>query len=63
MPREKEDFRDNLDRLEEKFPGREYISAKEAAEFLGLDIRTVRKHFPIKPRWGITKVALAKAIS
>lgn len=63
MSREKEDFRDNLERLEEKFPDKEIISAREAADFLGLDIRTVRKYFPVKPHIGITKVALARAMS
>ncbi len=63
MGREKEDFRDNLERLEEKFPDKEMLSAREVADYLGLDIRTVRKYFPIKPHVGITKVALARAMS
>lgn len=33
MPREKELFRDNLERLEEKFPGKELFNIKEVSEF------------------------------
>lgn len=63
MPREKEGFRDNLERLDQAFPGREIISAADVADFTGLHITTVRKIYPIKPRIGISKVALARALS
>ena len=35
MPREKEDFRDNLCRVTERFPDQELIPVKDAAAFLG----------------------------
>lgn len=41
--REKRDYRDNLARLYERFPGREALSIKETAALLGLDPRTVRE--------------------
>lgn len=36
MPREKETYRDNLEALRERFPGREIISVPEAAGYLGV---------------------------
>lgn len=41
MAREKIDFRDNLERLSERFPGKELIPLKEVSEFLGCDARTL----------------------
>lgn len=41
MPREKEDFRENLARLSERFPGREAITVSETAALLGRCTRTV----------------------
>lgn len=48
MPREKEGFRDQLGALMERFPGRDVIDIKEAAELLGCGVRTLRedKKFP-----------------
>ena len=63
MPREKESFRDNLERLDQAFPGKELLSAADVAKYTGLHIQTVRKIFPIKPRIGIPKVVLARALS
>lgn len=36
MPREKETYRDNLEELRARFPGREVISVPEAAGYLGV---------------------------
>lgn len=36
MPREKEGYRDVLERLLERFPGRETISIAEASAYLGV---------------------------
>lgn len=49
MPREKEGFRDQLQALIERFPGREMIDLKEAAELVGCCTRTLRedKSFPV----------------
>lgn len=41
MSREKEDFRENLARLTERFPGREAITISETATILGRCPRTV----------------------
>lgn len=36
MPREKEAYRDNLERLMERFPGKEVLSFKEVSQFTGM---------------------------
>lgn len=41
MAREKQDFRENLDRLIQRFPDREMIEVKEAAVIVGCDYRTL----------------------
>lgn len=50
MAREKELFRDNLARLDEKFPGRELIPLLSVTKYLGLDRRTLMesKGFPAR---------------
>lgn len=65
MAREKEDFRDNLCRIDAKFPEVELLNIKEASEWLGVDRRTVMKimNGKILPGNKISKVALARAIS
>ena len=49
MSREKEGFREQLQALMDRFPGREVIDIKEAADVLGCCTRTLRdsKDFPI----------------
>lgn len=50
MSMEKPDFRANLERLCERWPNRELIPIREAADFLGVDYRTLLKtdRFPTK---------------
>ena len=36
MPREKECFRDNLERIDRAFPGKEMLSVSDAMSFLGM---------------------------
>lgn len=40
--REKENFREQLQRLMDRYPGREVIDIKEAADMLGVHPRTLR---------------------
>ncbi len=63
MSREKEAYRDNLERIIEAFPDKEIITASELASWLGLNIRTVYKYFPIKKGVGISKATLARCLS
>lgn len=64
---EKQDFRDNLVRITEKF-STELIRVKEVATFLGVDLKSLNndKTFPQKKvggRWYVTTVALARWMS
>ena len=43
MPREKECFRDVLERLSERYPGKEAIPLKEASELVGTCERTLKE--------------------
>ena len=62
MPREKECYRLNLERLDEIFPGREILKLCEVADFLGVDKRTAKAKYGISSE-GISKVKLANILS
>lgn len=62
--RDKEQFRDNLERIKEKFSN-EMIPLKEASEWLGIDQRAIQreKNTPARKiggRWYVTQVSLAR---
>lgn len=69
MAREKECYRDNLQRLDERFPDKEILTVSDVAAWTGLDRRTVtrlygdrfmgKKH---KCKY-ISKADLARAVS
>lgn len=61
MPREKEGFRDNLERLNDFFPNMELLSIQDLIKFTGRDRATVKKYFPFKGSY-ISKVEAAKAL-
>ena len=63
MAREKELFRDNLERLDMAFPGKEVLSKKEAAGYLGIQVETFNKYFYREGDYGISKVRLASLLS
>lgn len=50
MPREKEQYRENLLALSAAFPGKELICLADAARYVGKDPRTLRKikDFPVE---------------
>lgn len=66
MPREKEGYREQLARLDEKFPGREVLTLAEAQALLGDVYRTTilgDETFPVKKlsgKWIVPMVALAR---
>ena len=62
MPREKEGFRDNLERLNEKFPDKELLSRCDVADFLGIHRTTVARWFNFSVHGYISKVTLARAL-
>lgn len=65
MPREHKSYRDLLERLDAAFPGREWITRKEIAAFLGVSAQTISNRysrvFPARQR--ITKVQTARVLS
>ena len=62
MPKEKASYRDNLERILEAFPDKEMLTRKDAAAFLGRDVRTIDKHL-VFTKMGISKASLARQIS
>lgn len=62
MPREKEAYRDNLERLNEAFPDKELLRIKDVAEFCGICTKHAAARFPFKDRY-ISKAVLARALS
>ena len=62
MPREKDDYRDLLMRLDEAFPGRELLTREEVATFLGVNPRTVKRRYDF-PAGRVTKTAIARAVA
>ena len=67
MPREKECFRDNLVRLDEKFPDKELLTKADVVEFLGISTATMTRRskdygFTSKSNY-VSKVKLARALS
>lgn len=63
MPREKESYRDNLERINAAFPDKELLQVKETALFLGIDPRTAKKWFSFSVHGMISKAVLAREIS
>ena len=59
--REKENFRDNLERLDKRFPNKELLTRTECAVYLGCSEKTVKRRYGVGR--DITKVAFARAIS
>lgn len=62
MPREKPTFRDNLERLDQRFPNKELLSIKDVISFTGMCYRTVISRFDFQDRY-ISKANLARALS
>ncbi len=63
MPREKEAYRDNLERIIEAFPGKEILSVTEVSRWMKKDPRTVKRVFPFKDGLGISIATLARCLS
>jgi hypothetical protein len=59
---EKATFRDNLERIDTAFPGKEMLCKKDVQDFTGLNYRTVVKLFDFQGNY-ISKVSLARTMS
>lgn len=63
IPKEKEAYRDNLERIIARYPNREILTYKQTADYLGVCERTVKKYFKDKKFGGIPIVLLARMLS
>lgn len=63
MPREKEAYRDNLERILAAYPGREVLTLQEVSRYLKKDPRSVKRIFPFKPGLGISVATMARYMS
>lgn len=70
MAREKESYRDNLERLDKMFPGKELLSTVDVAMFTGMARTTVLKLYSFKNTRNkrntthrISKAVLARELS
>lgn len=68
MPREKVDFRDNLQRIDEYFPNKEVLTVADVSRFTGIDRKKIghdlnESFVKIGKAKYISKVALARIIS
>lgn len=60
MPREKEDFRANLEQLNRIFPDRELLTIKETMQIMGYHSQnTAKKYIPFKNA-RVSKATLAR---
>lgn len=62
MSREKDGFREMMERLNERYPDRELLSISETARFLGVARDTARRHIKFNAAKKVTKVDLARQI-
>jgi hypothetical protein len=54
-------YRDNLERVLARFPGKELLSIKDVCEFTGLNFRTAKKRFPFTDKH-ITAATLSRCL-
>lgn len=64
MPREKELYRENLDRLDKAFPNKEVLSQIDVAIYTGKSLPTINRRKWYDPKiGGISKTKLASLLS
>jgi hypothetical protein len=63
MPRERENYRDELEQIIKYFRGKRVLTVSDVSRYIGRDGRWCKKTFDINPKNGITAVALAKKMS
>lgn len=62
MSREKESYKDNLERIKQAFPDREVLTIAEVARWMKRDPRTVKRELPFTAL-GISVATLARQLS
>lgn len=62
MPREKENYRQNLERVKNMFPEKEVLTKSDVVKFSSLTYKTVVKMFPFKGNY-ISVASLASCLS
>lgn len=61
MPREKELFRVNLDRIDSKFPNQELLSYNDISDYTKMSLSFVKQHFKdLRVAGGVPKCNLAR---
>ena len=63
MSRELPAFRDNLERLDVKFPDQELLNKKEIKEYLGISYQSIRRNMKLNEFGKMSKVVLARYLS
>lgn len=62
MPKEKQSYRDNLERIIAFYPGKEMLNISEVSRFLGLSRYAVKRRFKFNQNY-ISIAALASQMS
>ena len=63
MPREHEDYRNNLEQLNRLFPDKEMLTAGDAMKVWGVtSVNTIKKYVPFTER-RVSKATLARCMS
>ncbi len=62
MAREKEAYRDNIERIKAFYPDKELLNMTEVSAFCGIDIRTIKKILNISEKY-ISVASLARKLS
>lgn len=63
MPREKESYRDNLERIKDAYPTKEMLNIKEVVDFTGLSRNAVVRMFTFNKNNYIAVATLAREMS
>ena len=63
MPREKESYRDNIERIKEMYPNKELLTTNDVSRFTGLYKATVKKKFEFAKNGYISVASLARQMS
>lgn len=62
MPKVKDTYYANVERIKERFPDKEWLRRKDVADFLGIDEKTVSRRYPLKDG-GMSVATLASCLS